>query len=273
MRYSYFQKIEQAPSSIFGMLVLALMLLLLILTPHIAFAALDDDPMPRYILSPDDIAETVSKTLEEQGYGDSIEASVQVDEANTIYGSDEPMEIMIKTLNADKQKRRWSANVIFVNGEKVLTAMPMQGKFDEMVELPVLDRSLKSGQEITADHLIYKNFPIHYLRAGVIRDSSELIGKSAKRTISIDRPIRDHEVSTPMIVKKNDLVTLNYIHGNLTITTNGQVMADAAIGDVIQVKNLNSDKKVRAIIKNASTANVLPLIQTSAKLGTVHEAR
>ena len=74
MRYPYFQKIESAPSSLPGMVVLAIMLLLLMLTPHMAFAGLDDGPMPRYMLSPDDIANTVSKTLEEKGYGDMIEA-------------------------------------------------------------------------------------------------------------------------------------------------------------------------------------------------------
>lgn len=258
----YFRPIQKQPAALVAAL-LVLMLLALMAVPSLAFADADE-AMPTHLISPDDIAAKVSQELQHAGYGDVIEASVQTKASNTMFGADEPMEIEVSGLRATRDSHQWSANILFKNGDKILSALPMKGRFDEMVELPVLSRPLASGQIITEDDLALKSFPMHYQRAGVVNDQAELLGKSVRRNVSDHRPIREHEVSLPIVVKKNDLISIHYNNANLAITTTGQVMADAAIGDVVAIKNLNSDKTIRAVIRDGKTAIVNPRTQTSA---------
>lgn len=269
MRDKYFKTHEPLPSA-FAVAILLLMLLALFAAPHLAFASSDqplqNDPLPRYVLTPDDISAKIAEELVLQGHGELIEASIQLEDPNTIYGADEPISIQVASLQASKKSRQWTANIMFKNGSKILTAVPMQGRFDEMVSLPVLSRPMASGEIIEKNDIITKTFPIRYQRAGVIISTDELIGKSARRNISDDRPIREHEISAPLLVKKNDLISLSYAHGNLVITTTGQALADAAQNDVIEVKNINSDKNVRAQIKDAKTATVVPLLHTATSM-------
>lgn len=267
MRSDYFRP-NQEPSPILVATILAAMILALILLPSLAFANddIEKDPLPRYLISPEDIAAKVAVELENMGYGELIEAKLHTDDPNIMFGADEPMTVNLSGLSASRKSKKWTANVLFKHGEKILTALPMKGRYDEMIELPVLSTPLSAGTIIEEKHLGKQAFPAHYQRSGVVTDPTELLGKSARRNISVERPIRAHEVSTPIIVKKNDLVNLVYSNQSLSISTTGQVQADAAIGDVVAVKNINSDKIVRAVMREDKSAQVTPLNQTTTAM-------
>ena len=275
MRLDYFRPTEKSPTLLVAGL-LTLMLLALVVVPSLAFASgvTEEDPLPRYLISPEDIAKTVSDELQQLGYGELIQASLHTDDPNTMFGADEPIKVALSQLQANRKTKKWTANVLFKSGEAILTALPMRGRFDEMIELPVLGKSLMTGDIITSKHLITKLFPTHYRRADVVVSASELIGKSVRRSISVERPIRSHEISTPIAVKKHELVNLSYKNDGLSISTTGQVMEDAAIGDIVAVKNINSEKTVRAVIQEDKTASVVPMVQTTtAMVGGVHDYR
>lgn len=289
MRQDYYKPAEKQSMVLPAVLVL-LMLLALLLAPTLAFAQAEGanvqaegakaasnalnakDPMPRYLLTPKDISQAVAIELENAGFGQSVEASVYTEESNTVFGADQEMTVAVSRLEADSKGRTWTANILFKHGDAILTALPMKGRFNDMVELPVLARTIGNGQVIGKEDITTKRFPTHYQRAGVINDAEKIIGMAAKRNISQHRPIREHEISMPLIVKKNDLINLSYQSSSLSITTTGQVMADAAIGDVIAVKNINSDKTVRAVVKDSKTASVMPLMQRSTAQRTPNNA-
>ena len=101
----------------------------------------------------------------------------------------------------------------------------------------------------TADIEI-RDFAITHTRADTVTDIASLVGKSPVRTISPERPIREQEVVSPAIVKKNALVQMHYHSPGMEITTTGQAMTDGAKGDVINVRNVTSKKIVRDIVDN-----------------------
>jgi flagella basal body P-ring formation protein FlgA len=250
--------------------MLFLMLLFMISLPKLVFASennvtLDtsNDPIPRYTLAPKAIGDKVAEAIAQTGIVALADATIELDDPNTIYGADEPVHVEVSGLQADAKSRKWSANILFKNDTRVISAMPMQGKFQPMVELPTFIKPYESAAIISEDNIAMKKFPAHYARSGVVSTADAMVGKAARRNISADRPIRENEISSPMVMQKNDIIQLSFSSNNLHITTSGQVLANAAMGDVVEVKNLSSNQVVRAVVKDDKTASVLPFVATS----------
>ncbi len=252
-------------------IMLFIMLVFMIGLPKLVFASNDPvnvdsstDNMPRYTLTPKDIGEKVANAITAAGIAELAEATIDLEDKNTVYGADEPIEVEVSGLHTDTKNRKWSANILFKNQSRVLTALPMQGKFQPMVELPALSKAYESGAIIQANDISMRKFPSHYSKSGVVSTAEELVGKAVRRNISADRPVRAHEVSLPVVMQKNALIQLTYSNNNLHISTSGQVLANAAVGDVVEVKNMSSNSVVRAVVKDGKTASVLPFVETSA---------
>lgn len=239
---------------------------LLILLPVTASAG---EKMPLYSISQKSIEETVARELMEKGAGDLVEARLTGQEKNTIYGSDTPVSVQIKSLDFQANGKRWSANVLFVSEGSILSAIPMSGRYQVMVRLPVLARTASGSQIIGKDDIVYMDFPEHLQRGGIITNAKELIGQAVRRTITAARPIRSNEISAPVLVKNKSIVQMNYQAANMHITTTGQALTDGAKGDIINIRNLNSNHVIRAVVTSENSVSVMPLVQTSA-LGNDH---
>lgn len=250
--------------------MLLLMVLFMSALPRMVFAAeptsivTETDTLPRYTLTPKEIGQKVADAIVEAGLAEIVEATVEVDDPHTVYGADEPIQVEVSGLLADSKNKKWSANIVFKNGDRVISAIPMQGKFLAMVELPALTKPYTSGKIITAEDISIQKFPNHFSKNDVVTTADALVGKAVRRNISANRPIREHEVASALVMKKNDIIQINYSSNNLHITTSGQVLADAAVGDMVEIRNTNSNHVVRAVVQDSRNANVLPFVQTSA---------
>jgi flagella basal body P-ring formation protein FlgA len=140
-----------------------------------------------------------------------------------------------------------------------------------MIELPVLKREVRNGEIIGQNDIEIHDFPLNHSRADAVTDMSALIGKSPVRTISPQRPIREHEIASPAIVKKNAIVQMHFNAPGMEISATGQAMVEGAKGDVIDVKNVTSRKIVRAVITGTDSVDILsPGTETSQLTGGSH---
>jgi flagella basal body P-ring formation protein FlgA len=186
------------------------------------------------------------------------------------------MTIDVRGLTFDAQDRRWSANLLLMADGEVLTAMPVAGKFEEILEVPVLRRMVKSGDIIGLGDVEIRDFPLLRTRPDTVTDLAALIGKSPLRSISPERPIRLHEIAGPTLVKKNSLVQMRYSSPGMEITATGQAVDEGAAGDIISVRNTSSRKLVRAVVEDANNVSILvpgsEPTQTSQLTEAVHAA-
>ncbi len=84
--------------------------------------------------------------------------------------------------------------------------------------------------------------------AGVILDGEKLIGMEARRNLPAGAPIRTHDVNAPVLVQKGKLVTIAFEAAGLRLTHAGVALRDGADGDVIDVRNVKSERVVKAIV-------------------------
>lgn len=243
--------------------------------PTLAFATLPESSFqpggghaqstPAYLfqLTYADVEQAVGFALADKGAGDKISATVQGRSDTPVFSHSKPLSVEIRGLKFDKQSKRWNASFMFISEGRIISATPLSGRFEEMVELPVLKRQMRSGDTITEKDIELRDVAISSLRGDVVNDLSSLIGKSPLRTISMGRPIREQEIAQPTLVKKNTLVQMQFNSGPMQISDAGQAMEDGAKGSVISVRNVSSKKLIRAMVTGAETVEVLPPVQSS----------
>lgn len=215
-------------------------------------------------VSYDDVEEAVATTLHQNGLTEKLKVTMTGHKEISIFSYEKPVSVEVKGLKFAKLDNRWTASLLFVSNNEVISAIPASGHFDEIVELPVLKSSVRAGDIISENDLEIRDFSIGHTRNDTITDLSELIGKTPLHNLSPSRPIKHQEVSIPSIIKKTNIVEMRYNSPGMQISTSGEAMMDGAKGDVINVKNSTSKKIVRAVVADNKTVNIVsPEMETS----------
>lgn len=94
--------------------------------------------------------------------------------------------------------------------------------------------------------------------AGGATDAAQVIGLEARVAIYPGRPVRLSELGPAAVVERNDLVSLVFRRGTLTIVTEGRALDRGAIGASVQVMNLSSRQSVLGVILHAGLIDVTP---------------
>ena len=217
-------------------------------------------PAPSYIfnISYEDAEDAVSKALTAKATGGQIITAIISGKKNTpIYSDNKPISVEVRGLRTDSAVSHWSASLVILSNDEVISAQPIAGRYKLMVEIPVLKQDIKNGEVIKESDIENKTFPQELVHGDTVKNAADLIGKTPARTISPNRPIRSNEIGTPAVIKKNALVQMRYKIPNMEITTTGQAMADGAKGEAIEVKNTTSKKITRAVVVDSNTVDVM----------------
>lgn len=143
---------------------------------------------------------------------------------------------------------------VFIKLEEVQHSFYAEWK--EGVLLPSLIENGKRGEVIEESKLIYIKAPKDHRIKNYISYPLDLIGKQLKRNIPSQKPILFSDVTAPTLIKKNDKVNIQYNKNGISIETIGVALEDAGIGDMLKVKNIDSNKVVVAKAKFAGIVEV-----------------
>lgn len=94
--------------------------------------------------------------------------------------------------------------------------------------------------------------------AGALSDPSEAIGQEARVNLYAGRPIRAGDLVQPALVERNDLVTIRFEHGGLSVYTDGRALDRASAGQTLRVLNLSSRNTVTATVTDRGLVSVGP---------------
>ncbi|MDX2073625.1 MAG: flagellar basal body P-ring formation chaperone FlgA [Alphaproteobacteria bacterium] len=164
-----------------------------------------------------------------------------------------PISVEIRGLRFDTGTRRFNANLVSIADNQVISAKAVTGRFDALIEVPVLKRSIRAGEVIKYEDIELRDYAKARARDDTATDMAALIGKTPQRIITAGRPIRLHELQQEAVIKKNDMVKMTFSQGAMEISTTGQAVEDGVQGSVIGVRNLTSKKIVQGTVHDANT--------------------
>lgn len=213
-------------------------------------------------ISYEDAQEAIGKALsekfsEEQSEGKKVSAIINGRKAKPLYSSNKPVNVEVRGLRADSAINSWSASMVIMADDNVISALPLAGRYMVMNEVPVFKRPLRNGDIINESDVELKSFPQERTHNDTVADIASLIGRTPVRAVSPNRPIRSSEISAPALIKKNALVQMRYKTASMEISTTGQALDDGAKGDVIEVRNTASKKTARGVVTDSNVVDIV----------------
>jgi len=91
---------------------------------------------------------------------------------------------------------------------------------------------------------------------GALTTLDAALGQEVKEIIYPGRPVLAGNVDAPVLIQRNQTVSLIYQAGPLAIFAQGRALAAGAAGEVIKVMNTNSHATVQGLIGSDGTVHV-----------------
>ncbi len=117
---------------------------------------------------------------------------------------------------------------------------------------------LSQGQVINGKQVMLQNGDITRLPNGVYTALAQVVGSTAKMSLTAGAVLRQDTVKLPLLVRQGQSVTLTSVGNGFQITAQGNAMNNAELNQIVQVK-MASGKLVSGI------ANAQGLVEVTAQ--------
>ena len=222
-----------------------------------------EEVAPSYKVTSDEVESIAAAALEEMGAGENIAASLVGRYQRVLYRHASPFNVELNVSDYDARAMRWHGDLIILSNDEEVESIPLSGRYEALIEVPVLTRRLHRSDIIEEADLEWVAVPEHRLRKDVLMSAEELIGKAPRRVISEGRPIREAEIENPIITAKGDIVQVIYTTPFMELRTIGMALEEGAKGDHIRIRNSESDIVIHATLLDEGIAQVSNPLQTT----------
>src|SRR5262249_39377945 len=127
----------------------------------------------------------------------------------------------------------------------------------EMVEVATLTRTLRQGEVIKGSDVTIDRRP--KVDVGLEGMSPEqAIGLAVKSPLRAGAALRESDLVKPLAIQRNEQVTITYDVPGITLTVRGKAAEAGAVGDVVSVLNIQSNRPVQATVTGPGRVAVIP---------------
>lgn len=160
------------------------------------------------------------------------------------------------------RSERFSAVIRSARGVEIAR---LEGRAQHRIAVPVLGRAVGRDDVIRASDLRFQD--VSYARTvgtPTLIEPADIIGLAARRSLRAGALINPDDLTAPLMVERQELVTLVYRQGALALTVRARAMDDGAEGQAIDVMNLQSNRVVRGVVTSHGLVHVLGAMQEVA---------
>ncbi|MHA1524996.1 MAG: flagellar basal body P-ring formation chaperone FlgA [Alphaproteobacteria bacterium] len=199
--------------------------------------------------------------LDRPAFAGAGEIDIRLDQSARAIIIDGAREAAVSVVSLDifdaRRSFRADIKITGATGRGATVRRTVRGRFAVTLPVPVLVRSLRRGDIITQVDLVTRRQPAT-ARTKIIVDAARIIGKSARRSLPAGQPLRPGDIQTPRVVRKNQLVTIEFRAPGMVVTTRGRALREGGVGDAVPVINVRSNKIIDAVIKAPGLVSVSP---------------
>src|SRR6185369_6980273 len=198
-----------------------------------------------------DITDRITRALSGQyGLGDAQNLAVILDRDVRILHVEPTVggDLVVSRMNVDPRTGRF--DIAFELPGSTLSrraGLRFTGTVTETVEAAMLTRSLRIGEVVKASDVTMGRRPKAELR-GDGMGPDQVIGMAAKTALRNGQALRTDDLIKPQIVQRNEAVTIYYEVPGIMLTVRGKAIEGGAMGDVVGVLNIQSNRTVQATV-------------------------
>jgi flagellar basal body P-ring formation protein FlgA len=179
--------------------------------------------------------------------------------------------VLVRHLSYNGGSGRFEATFV-VPGSRSMELNPgkVVGNIADIVRVPVLTKAILKGDVVTAGDISIERRRRSDMGADVFTDTSKVIGNVARRPLPRGLVLREADIQRLDAVERNANVTMVFEQPGLQLSMRGKATQSGAIGDIIQVQNINSKKMVEAIVTGPGRVSVTGVVlpQKTARNGS-----
>ena len=145
---------------------------------------------------------------------------------------------------------------IVVSGAPTLTAGAAKPGATRSAQALTYARNLMAGEIVGAADLVWSSQAI--APADAPGDPDMVIGMAARRPLREGAAVQARDLTAPLVVKRDEMISVAFESGGISLILQGKALKDAAVGDSVQVLNPQSKKVIEAVVSAPGKAVVGP---------------
>lgn len=154
-------------------------------------------------------------------------------------------ELAVEALHHDRHSGRFQAALVGRIDGQTRFRLPVHGRAQALVELPVLGRPLAPGEIVRQGDLQWITVRSGRLQPESLTDPEQLLGAEARKRLLPGRVLTARDLGPPLLVRRGRPVRLVYLQPGLRLTALGTVQDDGALGDLVRVVNADSRQQLQ----------------------------
>lgn len=201
------------------------------------------------------VEEVLRQALRDEGVDGDIELLLDTSDPRLHMPTDAEDSLRLVRWSLNRETGRFSAQLAAPAEGAAVAQLSVSGRAVTMTEVPVPARRLAKDEVIAAADLDWIRVRTDRIARNVVTDPDELIGKSARRGLREGQQVRSADLRRPVVIGKNNLVTIRLETDKMVLTVQGRALEDGAQNQVIRVMNTQSNVVVNAqVVKSGVVA-------------------
>ena len=124
------------------------------------------------------------------------------------------------------------------------------------VDVLTWTRNIAAGDVVQPQDLVWAKVAV--APADAAMDPDAVVGLAARRTLRAGAAVAGRDVAAPQVVKANEIVTLTFDEGGITLTLQAKALSGGGVGETISAQNVTSRKIIQAVVSGPGQALVGP---------------
>lgn len=126
-----------------------------------------------------------------------------------------------------------------------------------MTKVVIAKRTIPPHETITEDDVDYISYDKNRLYNGYFSTTQEIVGNVTSHLVTAGTVLTKKNIQLPVLVYKNQTITLVAQYNTVVVTMQGVAKADGALNTVIKVYNPSSKKTLDAVVVGPNKAQVV----------------
>ena len=137
--------------------------------------------------------------------------------------------------------------------------MRITGAAREAYDTLVATRTLNRGEILRDSDVTIEKRSKAEIQGDPIGDPAVAIGMAIQQALRPGQPIRGSDLAKPQLVKRGEPVVLHYRVPGITLTVRGKAEEGGALGDTVNITNVQSKRAVQGIVSGHGQVTVMSL--------------
>jgi flagellar basal body P-ring formation protein FlgA len=202
-----------------------------------------------------DMAQAISKAMGARGNANTLDVVLDEHLGPRMVDAARLEAIRIMQLNRDPVTGRFEAKLA-LSDDQASETWSVTGAILETREIAVLASDVERGDAIKEKDLMLVRRPANQVGSDVVGAMSDLIGMVPRKALRTGEMIHTADLAKPMLVEKNQLISVVYVAKGLSLTMRGRAQGNGAMGETIRIQNPQSKRIVEGIVSGPGQVTI-----------------